>query len=376
MEVFPCDECGVEVSSYEQLKEHMRKMHESPEKSFGSFGRVRDFGEQEQNKRKVPKFEDMDNLEFQDEDDLNDFDQNEEGHENPAFSGFDDESEDQSIHGEEIGAEYHDEINERFNGQFWDEEYDHEERQEEYYNEDDEYDIDEMEDNEIEVISSGVKNLPKFDNEIEVIEHNRNTSPKRRQGKPSLIVRNNSLDSLKNRYSQITINRKDDSDDGSSYDEDNTDISEDEDVYQVPNPEEITLDDEPDEITLDEGEEDIEDVTTIQVEENRENESMEKIQFYLTMIANTDYVKSLDENQEKLQSFNQHAWYAKPVTWKPSKVGELWHATVPQICSHFQLEDYPPMATILDFAGGERVPPSPLDCCFLFMFIFFRLIQH
>ena len=251
MEVFPCDECGVEVSSYEQLKEHMRKMHESPEKSFGSFGRVRDFGEQEQNKRKVPKFEDMDNLEFQDEDDLNDFDQNEEGHENPAFSGFDDESEDQSIHGEEIGAEYHDEINERFNGQFWDEEYDHEERQEEYYNEDDEYDIDEMEDNEIEVISSGVKNLPKFYNEIEVIEHNRNKI--------------NSLDSLKNCYSQITINRKDDSDDGSSYDEDNTDISEDEDVYQVPNPEEIALDDEPDEITLDEGEEDIEDVTTTQV---------------------------------------------------------------------------------------------------------------
>ena len=130
-------------------------------------------------------------------------------------------------------------------------------------------------------------------------------------------------------------------DDDSSDDEDNTDISDDEDVYHVPDPEEITLDDESDEITLDEGEEDIEDVTTTQVEENRENENMEKIRYYLTMIANTDYVKSLDENQEKLQSFNQHAWYAKPVTWKPSKVGELWHATVPQICSHYHLIDYP-----------------------------------
>jgi len=61
----------------------------------------------------------------------------------------------------------------------------------------------------------------------------------------------------------------------------------------------------------------------------------------LTMIANTDFVRDLDENQEKLQSFNQNAWYAKPVTWKPSKLGEMWHATVPQICSHFQLKDYP-----------------------------------
>ena len=40
--------------------------------------------------------------------------------------------------------------------------------------------IDEVEDNDIQVISSGVKNLPKFHNEIEVIEPNRNTSLKRR----------------------------------------------------------------------------------------------------------------------------------------------------------------------------------------------------
>jgi len=342
-QLYPCDECGIEVPSYKQLQEHMRKMHESPEKSTESNDTVLGFRDCNDD-RKATKFEEMDNLEFQDEDD---FDQNDDGLENPAYhSGFDDETDEQSINEEEMDEEesQDDYIVQQEKGQLWDEEneeeYDEEERQEEYYDEDEEYDIDEVEDNDIEVISSGVKNLPKFHNEIEVIEHNRNTSLMRSRGRNHLMVKNNSLDSLKNRYSQITINRKDVSDDDSSYDEDNTDVSEDEEVYQVPDPEEITLDDEPDEITLDEGEEDIEDVE-LQTEECQERDNMEKIRNYLTMIANTDFVRDLDENQEKLKSFNQNAWYAKPITWKPSKMGEVWHATVPQICSHFQLKDYP-----------------------------------
>jgi len=318
----------------------MRKMHDSPEKSFENNGRAQGFGER--NESRVTKFEEMDNLEFQDE---NDFDQNDDGFGNPSFpSGFNDETDEQIINDEDMDEECHDEFNDQENGQLWDEgneeEYENEEFKEEYYDEDEEYDIDEVEDNDIEVISGGVKNLPKFHNEIEVIEPNRNTSLKRSRGRNHVMVKNNSLDSLKNRYSQITINRKDISDDDSSYEEDNTDISEDDEVCQVPDPEEITLDDEPDEITLDEGEEDIEDVV-LQTEECHERDNMEKIRNYLTMIANTDFVRDLDENQEKLQSFNQNAWYAKPVTWKPSKLGEMWHATVPQICSHFQLKDYP-----------------------------------
>merc|ERR1712179_97400 len=97
--------------------------------------------------------------------------------------------------------ECQDESNDQENGQLWGEgnedEYDNEERQEEYYDEDEEYDIDEVEDNDIEVISSGVKNLPKFHNEIEVIEHNRSTSLMRSRGRNHLMVKNNSLDSLK-----------------------------------------------------------------------------------------------------------------------------------------------------------------------------------
>jgi len=345
IKLFPCDECGIEVPSYEQLQEHMRIMHDSPEKLIENNDIVLGFRGRN-GERKATKFEEMDNLEFQDE---NDFDQNDDGLENPAYpSGFDDETDEQSINEEEMEEEVEEECQDDYieqeKSQLWDEEneeeYYNEERQEEYYDEDEENDIDEVEDNDIEVISSGVKNLPKFQNEIEVIEHNRNTSLKSSHGRTRLMVRNTSLDSLKTRYSQITINRKDVSDDGSSYDEDNSDISEDEDIHQLPDPEEITLDDEPDEITLDEGEDDIED-DIIQTEEYHERENMEKIQNYLKMIANTDFVRDLDENQEKLQSFNQNAWYAKPVTWKPSKMGEMWHATVSQICSHFHLKDYP-----------------------------------
>merc|ERR1712179_256543 len=121
---------------------------------------------------------------------------------NPSFpSGFDDETDEQSINDEDMDEECHDEFNDQENGQLWDEgndeEYENEECKEEYYDEDEEYDIDEVEDNDIQVISSGVKNLPKFHNEIEVIEPNRNTSLKRSRERNHVMVKNSSLDSLK-----------------------------------------------------------------------------------------------------------------------------------------------------------------------------------
>ena len=51
------------------------------------------------------------------------------------------------------------------------------------------------------------------------------------------------------------------------------------------------------------------------------------------MLKNTEFVKDMIENPEKLLGFNQNAWYAKPSMWKPTKQGEVWQATVSQICS-------------------------------------------
>ena len=59
------------------------------------------------------------------------------------------------------------------------------------------------------------------------------------------------------------------------------------------------------------------------------------------MLKNTEFVKDMIENPEKLLGFNQNAWYAKPSMWKPTKQGEVWQATVSQICSYFQLKDFP-----------------------------------
>merc|ERR1712025_103580 len=183
----------------------------------------------------------------------------------------------ENYYDEEEGAdEFHDESIEPGNGQIWEEENDEEfyeaEESQEEYSDDESYqgnDPNEIEDDDIEVISSGVKNLAKFQNDIEVIE-DQSKRPLRNMIKSKPIVRNLSLDSLKNRYSQITItnNMRNYSDD------DNTDEDEDEDIYQVHDPEEITLDDEPEEVTLDEGDE--EDEVVMQTEESIEQENMEK----------------------------------------------------------------------------------------------------
>ena len=68
---------------------------------------------------------------------------------------------------------------------------------------------------------------------------------------------------------------------------------------------------------------------------------MRRIENYELMIAKTDFVKDLAENPENLFVFKQYAWYAQPPSWKPTKLGEGWNATVPQVCFQFKLHDNP-----------------------------------
>jgi len=326
-QIFYCDECGIEFSSPGRKRDHVEQMHGSPGKIVDSRGI--------QSQRNSSNIEDVEDLNSPEENGV--VIQWEPVCETESMENYCDE--------EEGADELQDESMEPENGQIWEEDdeedddeefYEAEENPEEYS--DDEYyqgnDLNESEDNDIEVISSGVKNLAKFQNDIEVIE-DKSERPIRNMIKPKAIVRNLSLDSLKNRYSQITItnNMRNYSDD------DNTDEDEDEGISQVHDPEEITLDDEPEEVTLDECDE--EDEVLMQTEESIEQENMEKIKNYLMMLNNTEFVKDMIENPDKLLGFNQNAWYAKPSMWKPTKQGEVWQATVSQICSYFQLKDFP-----------------------------------
>ena len=149
-----------------------------------------------------------------------------------------------------------------------------------------------------------------------------------------MVQNHPALNSIQNRYSQITITNNADisDDDGSPGDEDYSDLSDEEDTGF---PEEITLDDEPDEITFDE------DIVVLNKKGAQEESAIRRIENYELMIAKTDFVKDLAENPENLFVFKQNAWYGQPPSWKPTKLGEVWNATVPQVCFHFKLHDYP-----------------------------------
>ena len=98
-----------------------------------------------------------------------------------------------------------------------------------------------------------------------------------------MVQNHPALNSIQNRYSQITITNNADisDDDGSQEDEDYSDLSDDEDTGF---PEEITLDDEPDEITLDEDDES-EDIIVLNKKAAQEESAMRKNENYELMIS-------------------------------------------------------------------------------------------
>jgi len=220
-------------------------------------------------------------------------------------------------------------------------EYDEELDQEEYYDIENEHD-------DIEVISTGINKLPKIHDEIEVVEDSSSgiRFDQNYQKQPGYqiqkVQKQQTLNTIQSRYNQITITNNvdiSDDEDGAFEDEDYSDFSDEE--LETGVHEEITLDDEPEEITLDEDEE-IEDIVVLSNRKDTlEQDNMSKIEKYETMVANTDFVKSLTENPEKLFIFKQSAWYAQPPSWKPTKLGEVWNATVPQVCFYYKLHDYP-----------------------------------
>jgi len=327
-DVFSCEECGVGFHSVKFLNKHMKDVHESPEKAeSGPDQIIRRAMEESQFPSDL--FGEIEDLEFQEEYDvensvdpqtgMNDDDEIEEYYDDEEFD------DNKVLQNEDL---------QRRDNDHWKEDYDEEELEEE----EEYYDVDENEQDDIEVISSGVKKLPQFSDEIEVVEDK--SAIKRNILNQRPMVRNQSLNNIKNRYSQITItnNAVMPDDDGSPDDEDYSDLS-DEDNTGVP--EEITLDDEPDEITLDEEEEGIEDITEVSRKGIYEKEQIDRIERYEAMIAKTDFVKDLIETPENVSIFRLNAWYAQPSNWKPTKLGEVWNATVPQICFHLKLHDYP-----------------------------------
>ena len=328
IDVFSCEECGVEFHSVKFLNKHMKDMHESPEKAeSGPDQIIRRAMEESQFPSDL--FGEIEDLEFQEEYDV-------ENSTDPQTGMNDDDEIEEYYDDEEFDDNkvLQNEDLQRRDNDHWKEDYDEEELEEE----EEYYDVDENEQDDIEVISSGVKKLPQFSDEIEVVEDK--SAIKRNILNQRPMVRNQSLNNIKNRYSQITItnNAVMPDDDGSPDDEDYSDLS-DEDNTGVP--EEITLDDEPDEITLDEEEEGIEDITEVSRKGIYEKEQIDRIERYEAMIAKTDFVKDLIETPENVSIFRLNAWYAQPSNWKPTKLGEVWNATVPQICFHLKLHDYP-----------------------------------
>jgi len=339
-DIFSCDECGVEFSNKILLQNHMKDMHDSPVK-LGRHVQTTDV-EQHDGILENNHYEDMEDLEFEDE---ADFEQEQASYDYQTGIDEEEDTEDGYMNDDEMedDSEYLDQEND----QVWndDDGLDDEEHPEEEYGEESEgdyYDDDENEagNDDIEIISNGVEKLNSAKDDIEVVEEKllgRSNVTIRREPP---MVKNRSLNSVQTRYSQITITSTPRGDLCADISPDEDDESEDEDTVLPPGPEEITLDDEPDEITLDEGDDETGDIVEVN-DLVQEKEQLEKFQNYMKMLDNTEFVEAIIEDPDKLASFRKIAWYAQPSTWKPAKLGEVWHATVPQICSHYKLKDYP-----------------------------------
>ena len=52
------------------------------------------------------------------------------------------------------------------------------------------------------------------------------------------------------------------------------------------------------------------------------------------------FTRKLIEDGGRLKDFQKECWYLQPVNWKPSHNGELWHATLTQICKFYNLNDF------------------------------------
>jgi len=96
------------------------------------------------------------------------------------------------------------------------------------------------------------------------------------------------------------------------------------------------------------------------VRRDRDSSEIGMIKNYENMLANDDFVRNITENQDKLDTFTLSAWYAQPLNWKPSKLGERWNATVAQLCQFYQLKDYPfkPEWTFTEY-DKETYEPKP-----------------
>jgi len=348
--IFPCAECGDEFHRKKDLKKH-KKTHKqksnnlmSSKVAFAELNSVQGNGYDVTEENAFPNdvFEQTDDRDFQDDIDLEEnieVDQSLFVSKTPPTANHQEETEDyydENEDFEEDVTELEDAV--QIDTENWQEnEYDEELDQEEYYDIENEHD-------EIEVISTGINELPRIHDEVEVVQESSSGILFQKQSGYQIqkVQKQRTLNTIQSRYNQITItNNADisDDEDGAFDEEDYSDFSDEE--LETGVHEEITLDDEPEEITLDEDEE-IEDIVVISNRKDTlEQDNMLKIEKYETMVANTEFVKSLTENPEKLFTFKQSAWYAQPPSWKPTKLGEVWNATVPQVCFYYKLHDYP-----------------------------------